>query len=540
MAEASDDTSSLKTKAEKDEVVDNKNTNINNRNLRDHLLDALSKVPGTREFHLHVLVTSPRKGNGGGLFPFAKPRPPRVYEQEILLLLSEQQKQPLKPELSADDDEDEGKGPRVIVCAVETTVFCVPSTRSAVVYVSKVDSTGQGLKDAPKPTGTLVRSLLNFYLDPKTRPVDAENVWVQLFARAQGQYLFPNSTEWEGKKPLGDVQLCGWWKRVLTRVKEDVEGKEGVKKVGMYYILPGMSESEAGDALRMAAGPSSTTPTGWVYGHPYSQTDIGLPCPPPIGEKNLGHYIPSFEDDPKSRFMDEIAYTTEGEIKSPQRKRARTVTAGDRDGEGDGGGQQGRGTGGTKTTTEVAKASGELSKVGVDEFWERMSFRQECVAGAVTGFFGLGVTGGWRGVGGEMIRVGAGEVSLQIKKRVMSTLLTGVEFSTAERAAKATETVEGAIRGLCEGIPIANPGRKPSTSTHLQVPTTPPRRTRPLPVDDSSSPNPFSEPVASLETYYGYIYGSVSTRNAVEAGSVARKEVGAVRVLAARRKRNLK
>lgn len=30
---------------------------------------------------------------------------------------------------------------------------------------------------------------------------------------------------------------------------------------------------------------------------------------------------------------------------------------------------------------------GGLSKVGPDEFWERMFFRQECIAGAATGLF---------------------------------------------------------------------------------------------------------------------------------------------------------
>ena len=38
--------------------------------------------------------------------------------------------------------------------------------------------------------------------------------------------------------------------------------------------------------------------------------------------KNL---FPSFDDEPKSRFMDEIAHTTEGDVvKSPERKRVRT------------------------------------------------------------------------------------------------------------------------------------------------------------------------------------------------------------------------
>ena len=59
---------------------------------------------------------------------------------------------------------------------------------------------------------------MTFYADPKTRPIPVDTLWLQLFARAQGQYLFPNSSEYEGKKPLTDVKLCSWWKRMFSEV----------------------------------------------------------------------------------------------------------------------------------------------------------------------------------------------------------------------------------------------------------------------------------------------------------------------------------
>jgi regulator of Ty1 transposition protein 109 len=497
-------------------------------NLRDHLLAALSTLPGTREHHLHVLVSAPRKSNG--LFPFASPpKPPRVYLQDILVLCSER----------ALTDED---APRVIVSAIEASVYVVPPTKCAVFYVSKVDSTGQGSK--PAPTSTLVRALIGYYVDARTRPVQAEHVWVQLFARAQEQYLFPNSKEWSGKKALGDTGLCAWWKRVLTKVVLDLEGKDkekekekekekGKMKLKMYYILPGFSQDEAEHALRIATPASATAleqPQNgvWEYGHPYSQTDIPLPCVPPDVDgkmKNLGHFIPSFDDDPKSRFMDEIAYTTDGDIKSPQRKRARTNT-----------------NELTRTTTressgEEQKPLGELNKVTADEFWERMSFRQECVAGAVTGFFSVMVSSVPEGLSGESpLAPQAGQVAGQVHKRIMTTLLTGVEFSNVERAVKGTETVEGAIRGLCEGIPTTKRPRTPEPKERLLVaPSTPPRRRR---VEAEVSPNPFPEPVASLETYRSHIYGSVETRNAMQAKPEPQKGV-AVTVLSVRRKNRL-
>jgi len=373
-------------------------------NLRDYLLKALSTHPGSREFHLHVLVSSPRKSNS--LYPFAKPKP-KVNLQDILILLSEQS----NPEAS-----------RVIVTAIEANVYDIPNTSCAVFYVSKVDSTGQAAE--PSPTATLVRGLLKYYADPTTRPISAEHLWIQLFARAQAQYLFPNSAEWEGKKWLSDIKLCAWWKRLLTRVAADL-GNRGEGKIKMFYLLPGYNDVEAENALRIASSSSGslTVPEmEWVYGHAYSQTDVPMPCPHEKS-KNLGHYIPYFDDDPKSRFLDEIAFIPEV-----------------------------AGTEEVKTEEVKTKAKGELGNVTVDEFWERMSFRQECVAGAVTGFFTVVISGVAAAAGGgEKSEEMRGLVSSQVNQRIMRSLLTGVEFSTRSRSEKATDTLESAIKGLCEG-----------------------------------------------------------------------------------------
>ncbi|KAJ6584836.1 DUF1714 domain-containing protein, partial [Mycena capillaripes] len=492
-------------------------------NLRDYLLNGLRDIPGTREFHIHVLVSSPRKFQG--LFPFARPRP-RSYLQDILVLLSEQ----TTPD-----------SPRIFTTAIEACVYNVPTTSCAIFYVSKVDSTGQST--SPSPAAALVRSLLTFYADPTTRPVAADHLWIHLFARAQSQYLFPNSADFTGKRPLSDVRLCAWWKRVLSQVADAVNDRANIKPViKLYYVLPGYSQLEAELSLRHAGSASSTTANncdnaaagpGWIYGHPYSQTEVPLPCPAPTSDtqQNLGHFIPSFDDDPKSRFMDEIACMPDAEgIRSPPRKRARTTVLHSND-------------------TDVPKDSaaerqggkeerilGELGKVSADEFWERMSFRQECVAGAVTGFFiaGISTSPSARSVPGGGISPLAplpGQVSCQLNKRVLSSLMTGLEFSTVERAIKATETLEGAIRGLCEGIaPIPAPLPTPRTTlantrdqgrrtpepdasgSLLAPPSTPPRRGKAFVAD--VSPNPFPEPVTSLETYHSHIYGSICVSNA--------------------------
>jgi regulator of Ty1 transposition protein 109 len=230
-------------------------------NFRDYLLAALNTLPDVREFHIHALLTAPAKHSS--LYPYASPRP-RLYAQDILILLSEQ----------ANPD-----APRILVSAIEACIYHAPATDCAILYVSKVDSTGQGL--APPPTATLVRAFIRWFANPATRPVAARHLWVQLFARAQGQYLFPNSSDYPGKRPLSDARLCAWWRRVLGQVAGE-----------MREAIPGHSESEAQQVVGTTSFPSNSssapTPLHWVYGHPYSQTDIPLLCPPPEGLYKLG------------------------------------------------------------------------------------------------------------------------------------------------------------------------------------------------------------------------------------------------------------
>ncbi|TFL01870.1 histone acetylation protein-domain-containing protein [Pterulicium gracile] len=567
--------------------------------LRDSLLTALSKLPGTRDFHLHLLVSAPRKY--ADLYPYITPRP-RTALQDILILLSEQ------PTPDA---------PRVFVAAIEAYVYVIPSTASAIMYIAKVDSTGQGL--FPSPVSTLVKALVGFYVDPDLTTRDkkgvlprwVQNIWVHVFARAQNQYLFPNSVEWAGKAVLSDVKLCSWWKRILGEVAAEVEGRKGLAApaeqitatgpsaetqkttVRLHYILPGYNELEAIQSLHDRSSPSapqdptaSTTPISWIYGHPYSQGDDGVPLPGPFSgasqqrPRHLGEVIPYFDDDPKSRFLDEIAYTDTqpaGGAKSSERKRARKGSV--KDGlDAEIKGDDDLEAKGDSDRAPPPKVMGELAQVSADEFWERMSFRQECVAGAVTGFFTLIIhtnattndkvsTAPTSALASSTELVSSalaprsGQVSAQIVKRVMTLLTTSVEFSTLERSVRGTEAAEGLIKGLCEGLtlpmsgggrirpPVSRdqqrreqktpePGSSSSAPMYLAPPRTPPPSKGRAVGKDSISPNPFDEPELTLNTYHSYIYGKVMVRNpeAVRKKDLGKKEE-IVQVLAVRKKK---
>ena len=474
-------------------------TQAKRMHLRDALLASLAKSPGTREFHLHVLVSSPRKHSS--LYPFACPRP-KTYLQDILVLLSEQ---------STPD------APRLFVSAIEASVYHIPSTSSAIVYVSKVDSTGQAT--APSPTPILVRALVSYYASPATRPLSVDHVWVHLFARAQGQYLFPNSADFPGKRPLTDIKLCAWWKHQLSKVAEELDAQ--AVRTRLYYLLPGLGELEASCSLdRIYSSPSSAS---WVYGHPYSQTDLLLPGVSGRNTPYLGQIIPWFDDDPKARFMDEIAYTTEAEgVKSPERKRPRMDRAGL--GPSDEGGEDNPDKKDTHSPKEE-QTTKALKKVSVNEFWERMSFRQECIAGAVTGFFVMAISSTCSPSVPRSepspLAPQPGLVSPHLIKRVLTSLMNGHEFPSVERAAWSTKVLEESIKGLCDGLkpgPVTSVSvsgrRTPEPVEDSAPPQTPPPRLvgGKYPVVDAS-PNPFPEPIASLETYHSYIYSALSVSN---------------------------
>ncbi|TBU61878.1 histone acetylation protein-domain-containing protein [Dichomitus squalens] len=535
--------------------------------LRDKLLAALADLPGTRTFHIHVLTSAPRKHNG--LFPYARPRP-RTYLQDVFVLLSEQK------------DPD---APHVLVTAIEASVYNIPSTSCGVLYVSKVDSSGHA--SAPSPTATLVRAFLTYYADPVTRPIAVQHLWIQLFARAQNQYLFPNSSEFEGKRPLSDVKLCAWWKRVYGEVAGEIVGRlKGTGKVKLFYVLPGYSELEAAHTISRAlsrAVPSTSAKVQWVYGHPYSQTEIPLPCPKsadPDAPHNLGTIIPWFDDDPKSRFIDEIAYikSTESGFRSPQRKRPRAPTSSGPGGAKKPAREQEDEEDKDKEKEKEGRPEGELSLVSADEFWERMSFRQECVAGAVTGFFTLCVStpppvNPDRPSQPSPLAPQPGQVAPKLVRRIVASLMNHHEFSTRERAIRATETLEGVIKGLCDDAPAdpaavpapsssppEHPERphtpEPNRTTRLEAPQTPPpgrshlTAGRPAGGLPEISPNPFPDPVATRETYTAHIYGSIEVRNAPRgdagadggaetsrAGGTAAPAAQPVTVLAVRKKR---
>jgi regulator of Ty1 transposition protein 109 len=389
-------------------------------NLRDHLVSSLSTLPGSRSFHLLSLVSVPRKHNG--LYPHASVRP-KVFVQDILILLSEH------PPSSIDN---------VVVSAIEAQLYTLPSTNTSLLYISKVDSTAQGL--SPSPTRALVTAFIKYYADAANRP--GANLWVHIFARSQSQYLFPNSAQWTGKKVLSDVKLCRWWKDVMQRVTADADHDS----LRLYYVIPGFSEVEAERTL--AAVHSSAH--SWTYGHPYNQDFVLNPFGLVEGGPNISNLIPSFPDDPKTRFLAEIAADTPPKLPTPSSprklKRARIEETDD-----------------DKVDREekekvLEEQRGQvLNGVSTDEFWERMGFRQECSLGAMTAFF-VAIFRAPPSAPREVTPPEAqpGQIPTPMLARITSSLLNH-DFGDEEKAKRSTAVLEGSVKGLCLSLESDDP-----------------------------------------------------------------------------------
>lgn len=300
----------------------------------------------------------------------------------------------------------------VLLVALEANVYTVPTTSTTLIYISKMDTTGFPAPSPSRPYAkTVVASFLAHYLAEETRPTRA--VQVHLFARAQPQYLFPDSgTEPGRKKMLGSGQLCKWWRTVLEEVAPDplaAAASDGTTvRVRRQYILPGLMEQEVAVMFgvpkeswlyELVSVPSALLPLPSSSTRSSSQLEDGegdtitnttmsnsTTSPPPLV------LIPTFPDDPRTRFLDELALGSSPSI--PAAKSSSSSST-----------HHAPFTSSSSNPTEThaaaqhaashavrTKATAQLAKIPIEEFYERLAFRQECSLGATVGFFAVSST----------------------------------------------------------------------------------------------------------------------------------------------------
>lgn len=403
--------------------------------LRDRLSKDLSTLPGASNIACHVLATPPRKCLT--LFPHtavpSKKRAP-VTEQDYLILLSQAPVEDLSS--------------TCLISAAEIVVYGFPAAQASIVYVSKVDSTGQTIAGSSSPTGIMMKSILKYFTDPASRPTPS--VRIQLFARAQGQYLFPDSSLYPGKRVLRDVDLCRWWKDVLTESIAQYPSQ----KWECYYLFPGFSQIEAERMLRNGQGDPPPTTIEWQYGHPYAWSSslsfsTLTEASSSGGPIDIFDFLPAFADDPKARFLVELAVETNAEgglLKPPVSKRHKASHPSPAPGPE----SQNRDSP-DETSPPGAK---KRATVSIEEFWERMGFREECNLSAVTGFFVVddvvSSTTSNREPPGTP-ETPPGFITPPMLTRITSQLMN-LDFGSTERARQATSVLVDSVKGLCSGL----------------------------------------------------------------------------------------
>ncbi|KAI0437953.1 hypothetical protein F4803DRAFT_118867 [Xylaria telfairii] len=248
-----------------------------------------------------------------------------------------------------DKDKDKDKHNDVLVLALE--IYIYTTTFSTTLFIAKADSTGYlHLQPAPRgvsPIRAVTAAFLSFLIQHRARP--SKQLVVNLFARAQSQYIFPGSVKNDKKHILDDRGLIKWWCRVLDPLfRDDFRANldRNWSRIHGYLVIPGLDDYET----RAFVPKSEDATRNWSLGHPLELISAYTKDAANYGNVPPRCLIPTYPDDPKARFVEELEESTSHKAKL---------------------------LGGWKTPRSL------------DQFWEMMAFRQECSSGRMTGFVWL-------------------------------------------------------------------------------------------------------------------------------------------------------
>ena len=238
----------------------------------------------------------------------------------------------------------------LLVFAIESLLFT--SENLTTIFVSKADSTGfLHLLDTPPGSNSIIKTICTTFLSCLVKQrLHGPRILLSLFARSQNQYLFPGSVEYPGKHVLDDRQLIKWWCRTLDPVLQEYAPSTATGSLNgssdasseAFIIVPGCDKFDT-----RAFFPASTKPellSRWSNSYPRGLIVPDDSAPP-------RYLIPRLPDDPKARFLDDL----DSEI----------------------------------SASDTPNIRDWRSVKSLDQFWEMMSYRQECAAGRLVGFIWL-------------------------------------------------------------------------------------------------------------------------------------------------------
>jgi regulator of Ty1 transposition protein 109 len=223
----------------------------------------------------------------------------------------------------------------ILTFAIEILIFTTPNLTT--VFVSKADSAGFNslIKIAANQqsiTRTVVETFIDFLIEPR---LGTSRLVLSLFARSQDQYLFPGSIENAEKHVLDDRQLIKWWGKVLHTVAQRYHSSTSTVAIDAHLIVPGLDPAETKAFFPRRSEDDQSIK--WTNDYPVRSLVPDDNAPPRC-------LIPRLPDDPKARFLNDL-------------------------------------------DNEYIGEHGEWRNVKtLADFWEFMSYRQECSAARLVGF----------------------------------------------------------------------------------------------------------------------------------------------------------
>ena len=250
------------------------------------------------------------------------------------------------------------------VFAIEVLIYA--TKRLTTLFVSKADSTGfmrsfRLPKDTQSPLKTAATIVLQFLVRERTR-CDRLTV-LSLFARSQSQYLFPGSADNGHKSIRDDRALIKWWCQVADLVllaHDSTIGSNNIPQEAQGYLrVPGYEAHETRHLIDGGKLGTCAVNPRWKATDPLRE----IASAPNLPERCL---IPRFPDDPKARYVETLdEELPDYEFDGPPPKA-------------------------TVHRPEVplnSPSAGKWRSIrSLNQFWEAMSFRQECSSGRLVGF----------------------------------------------------------------------------------------------------------------------------------------------------------
>ncbi|WBW74012.1 histone lysine acetyltransferase Rtt109 [Schizosaccharomyces osmophilus] len=216
----------------------------------------------------------------------------------------------------------------VLVFGMECIVY--KRLNKSIIFVAKVDSSGLGTH--PASSSGLAASAIETVIDTQYKE-GAVEVEVTLFAISQGQYLFPESSENGHKRVLSDSGLLHWWVKCLEMIRKDYNpDEEQINEAKEKKSSAEISSPVTDKHLAYMFVPGLPSLRSYLPNSFWKQGTA-------IQQGKAVDMIPRYPDDPKARYLYEL--------------------------------------------------QDQRSEMSVAEFWDTLSFRQECCSGKLVGFYSL-------------------------------------------------------------------------------------------------------------------------------------------------------